>query len=474
MAANKDNDGLFHWNFNLADSDSDFTDIEYTKQQTPAETKGEPADMEPVIFVNGDYKPKDAGDFVGRYMENAGQNARAEKPQTVKVKKDSENLEAAIAYANTKTKKEAAAKKEAAESKKETAAKPAGKTVKPANNKYIAKRKSVRWQPIALIAAVVLVIALLVIIFWPKNDKPKDPKTSTNSAESGTKWTAVTQDSEIWKLMDSYFQAKVDADAPGLRLILVPEAHVSAGTIGMEARLYNGYVNREIQTYPGINKGESVICATYDTELAMLPGGVVPTLNWFYARKDSNNKLRLMTTEEMNAEESGETKAYVEEAAEELTDFVKKISDRYIATMNENPRVAQYMENIRNNDPYNVPPESTKATEPETTTEAQTEDPEQPSWTAPHGTEEDTSRTFCAYVNANSVRMRSTPSLDQDNVINIFDKGYYVYVIAVLEDWYKIDDVMAKNDATGEAQNPSGDRGYIYKDFITEYYSDLN
>ena len=54
MADNKKE--LFHWNFDLKNSDSDFTDIEYSPEVIPPADGQD--DIKPFIFVDGNYNPE--------------------------------------------------------------------------------------------------------------------------------------------------------------------------------------------------------------------------------------------------------------------------------------------------------------------------------------------------------------------------------------------------------------------------------
>ena len=80
-----------------------------------------------------------------------------------------------------------------------------------------------------------------------------------------------------------------------------------------------------------------------------------------------------------------------------------------------------------------------------------------------------------AVINADNLRMRSTPSTTtNDNIVEdhgyvlYFQKGHLVRIIGEYEDWYHIADDQEK-DASGGNQYASGKEGYIYKKFTDPY-----
>ena len=71
MADNKKE--LFHWNFDLKNSDSDFTDIEYSPEVIPpADGKD---DIKPFIFVDGNYNPETDADSFDESLGNSEKKA---------------------------------------------------------------------------------------------------------------------------------------------------------------------------------------------------------------------------------------------------------------------------------------------------------------------------------------------------------------------------------------------------------------
>ena len=127
---NKSNDSLFQWNFNLEDSDSDFTDIDFSssKKNTASDK-----DIEPIIFVRDETAKKKPEEKRPQGQPSASaQNAR--KTQTSGTRPSSR-----------------------------PSSRPAGKAAP--KKKKTSNFPALNWKLIAVIAAAVLLIALLTFVF---------------------------------------------------------------------------------------------------------------------------------------------------------------------------------------------------------------------------------------------------------------------------------------------------------------------
>lgn len=403
------NSNEFKWNFNLDDTDSDFTDIDFTNQDYERSDK----DIQPVIFVRDETPKKKA--------------ASAKQPD------------------------------EAERSAAPAAKRPATAARRPAARKTAAKKKKrssfdLNWRLIALIAAAVLLVALVVVLL------------SQCGKQEEKAWTAVEADSKVKTLMDSYFAAKKDGDADAMRLVLVQDARVNGSVIGLEATIYSDYTNISLQQYPGINKNEAVICATYDTGLEMLKGTSVPTIGWFYAKPDETGNLRLMTTTELGQEGSKDINEYVKAAGGLLADTtVADIQARYNNAVNSNSILQQYLQNIKDGNYYTVPSESEgeSGEDPSSTKEEPDSTPEEP---APTGN--------IVFVSSSSLRLRASASTEAEKLADL-QRGYCVTVLEDTGEWLKVRDDVKTNPSSGQAQNCTNKEGYISKQYTVDEFSKI-
>lgn len=370
------NNKEFQWNFNLDDADSDFTDIDFSSTSFEPSEK----DIQPIIFVRDETRKKKTE------TEKAPQNA---------------------APAHQAAKKPAAARRPAASVKKPAAKK-----------KKASKGIELNWRLIAVIAAAVLIVALIVLLLsmCGKGNKEKA-------------WTKVEADSKVKTVIDNYFQAKKEGDAQAMRKVLVADSVVNASVLSLEAGIYKDYTDIELQEYPGIGKNETVVCATYDTVLNLIPASV-PTISWFYVLPDEKGDLRLMTVTEMEAPENKSINDYAAAAAgllEKTT--VAEAQARFNTAVSSNSMLAQYLQNIKDGRYYDVPSESESENQTQNQTEPQTTEEVKPVEAG----------TF-VYVNAGTLNMRSGPTTNEDNVIWRFTRGWCVTVIGETGEWYKIRD----------------------------------
>ena len=224
MADKKSNDSLFQWNFNLEDSDSDFTDIDFSssnKKNTASDK-----DIEPIIFVRDETAKKKTEEKRSQVQSSSAQNSRKTQASGARP-------------ASRPSSRPAAGK--AAPRKKKASSGPA-----------------LNWRLIAVIAAAVLLIALLVVLLGRCGKKEEKA------------WTKVEADSKVKTIMDRYFDAKKNGSAEDMRKVLVEDAVVNASVLGIEASIYKDYADVSLQQYPGIKKDEYVVCASYDTVLSLI------------------------------------------------------------------------------------------------------------------------------------------------------------------------------------------------------------
>ena len=417
MADKKSNDSLFQWNFNLEDSDSDFTDIDFSssnKKNTASDK-----DIEPIIFVRDETAKKKTEEKRSQVQSSSAQNSRKTQASGTRP-------------ASRPSSRPAAGK--AAPRKKKASSGPA-----------------LNWRLIAVIAAAVLLIALLVVLLGRCGKKEEKA------------WTKVEADSKVKTIMDKYFDAKKNGSAEDMRKVLVEDAVVNASVLGIEASIYKDYADVSLQQYPGIKKDEYVVCASYDTVLSLIDASV-PTISWFYAQPDSSKNLRLLPITNKEKETNATVYNYVTAASGLLADTtVADVKTRYNNALNSNPDLKEYLQNIENGNYYTKPNGSASTEEPGTV--PSTDEP------APAGQ--------LQYVNVGSdvLNMRSSPSKpsDNSNVVKKLVSGYCVTVLGIDEfGWAHIKDDVTVNPATGEKQDAIGTEGYVDVRYITPNYSEVH
>ncbi len=414
MADKKSNDSLFQWNFNLEDSDSDFTDIDFSssKKNTASDK-----DIEPIIFVRDETaKKKPEARRPEAQSSASAQNAR--RTQTSGTRPVSR-----------------------------PASRPAGKAAP--KKKKASNFPALNWKLIAVIAAAVLLIALLVVLLGKCGKKEEKA------------WTKVEADSKVKAVMDRYFDAKKNGSAEDMRKVLVEDARVNASILGIEASIYKDYADVSLQQYPGIKKDECVVCATYDTVLSLIDASV-PTISWFYVQPDSAKNLRLLPVTNSEEESNSTIFNYVKAASALLADTtVAEVKTRHTNALQSNPDLVEYLQNIENGNYYTKPKGSTE----ETNVTPSTEEP------AP-GNE----TPYYVKVGDSFLKMRSTPSKENDNnVIKKLLSGYCVTVISIDEyGWAHIRDDVSVHPVTGAQQETSGRDAYVDVRYITVNYNEVN
>ena len=78
-----------------------------------------------------------------------------------------------------------------------------------------------------------------------------------------------------------------------------------------------------------------------------------------------------------------------------------------------------------------------------------------------------------AFINDNDVRVRSTPNTERsDNILGKLHFAHRILIVGETDEWYHIRDVLTEDGAGGE-QTPTGWEGYVFKEFVVEYFSQL-
>lgn len=413
------NSGL-KWNFEVNNSDDDFSDISYAPAMNfarNAETKAKDIKPEtPVYAAPRPVKPAatDADQIV------------IQPTETNKVLKEV-NQPAAQPKAKKTT---------------------SGTGLKKKKKKYISSRNKPNWTLIGIAVAAVLVIAVLVVLLWPKPEKEAE-------------WGKESTDSAVYTQVKTYYDALKDGDALALRSVLDGTAVTeSASIIGWKAQnVYEDFTRLQVHSIRGVNKGEYAVAATayykyytIDTE--------VPFLHWLYLRPDTNGILRILTVNEYGAEDADETmqeiKHYMVTATkmEYPKNLYEEVTNELKQLMENNPDLQDRIHAL--SDTTETPESDTAAvvdpTAPEPT-EPPTEEPTVSPWGA-------VARDFIGRINSGSVRLRRDPDTsDPDNVLGYFASGDKVHVIGELEKWYYIVDDAEGGRGTGKI-------GYVFKEYV--------
>lgn len=436
MADNKRD--VFHWNFDLKETDSDFTDIEYSPDSGRGDGDGE--GIQPFIFVDGNYKSdSSAASFVDNYVkDNTPEDYRRRE---YNYRRDEDLI---------------------------------GDTLREEEKPSLLDKVSgffengqINWKPILIALGVLCLVILLLIILWPKKEEKKE-------------WAQST-DTEILTLVESYFKAKNEGNAGSMKQLLIPEATVDSVALGLEAKIYESFNNIKVFSYPGLKKGEKCLFVTTDVKFTNIDS-MVPKGYYLYTRPDSSGKLRLLTENEFTSleAEKNTTYAYYKEAAKD--DFVistaAKITETTYQLYEVDPVLKEYAGYWKNND-FIYPTKSNEPSSSADNTTAPSSGSASESTTSVENTTEnalpngEVEVDFCAYVIEGGLRLRSTPEAGgPDNVLMQLPKGHYLWVVGELDGWYHVKDVRDDN-GIGGSQTPSGREGYVSKDYISKLYTDV-
>ena len=422
MANENKQDGLFHWNFDLQESDSDFTDIDYSANAINLTPKEEEAEIKPLIFVDGSYK-SDA---------SAGQ-------ETDSYEKEEEG-------SFRKYRKEAARKGAfAGRGKKE----PDHPDYYEDQERFSGEGRNIPWKPILIGGGILLLALLGLILMLGGRDKRE-------------KVWARNEDKTIDQLVRTYFQAKTEANATAMKNVLVEGAEVDSLQMTLDAKAYEAYNDVRVYAYPGMKKTETGLFLTYNSKFKNIDTQL-PTIAWFYVKPDKENNLKLMPlTDDSSPEYKYIYSTYAGSPVEKLAGEVSAANKKAIE---DDPNLRKYLSQLaaKNYEPF-VP--ETTTTVPPTTTQAPTT---QPTTTTaePVSTAYVPSGPIC-YITEDQVRMRSSmDTTDLGNVLTAFEAGHALEILEELDGWVRVRDMLSQNK-DGGAQTPTGQEGYVYASFISK------
>lgn len=414
MANDNKNDGLFHWNFDLHENDdSDFTDIDYSADAI--DVSSEDPDIRPVIFVDGSYKPgqepaeepKKEANVPGDVPKKHKKSALGKKAGALVHKKKKDDIDYYDDQERFSEEKE---------------------------------KRPIPWKPIIIGGAILLAaLAGLIIILVSRDHRKKV-------------W-AKNEDAAIEKLVKDYFQAKTNADAEAMKRIVVDEDSVNSVQMTLESKAYESYNDIRIYTYPGLKKTETGLFVTYNSKFWNIDTQL-PTIAWFYTKQDEEKNLRLMPlTDTDTAEYKYIVSTYDGSQVEKLSNEVTAANKKAVEG---DPILKKYLAQLATNNYEKYVPETTEA----------------PTTTAPVVTDPITTEYvpegpigYVYGVEGSVLRMRSSMTTEEDNVIAAFPEGYALEIIEELDGWVHVKDALT-NDGNGNSQNPGGLEGYVSADYL--------
>ncbi|MBQ4425823.1 MAG: hypothetical protein II882_08835 [Lachnospiraceae bacterium] len=299
-------------------------------------------------------------------------------------------------------------------------------------------------------------------------------ETSTEAPEA---WS-LSDNAAVNKLIADYFTAKLQADSTAMRDILVPEASVNGAIMVLEAKVYEDFKDIAVYRCDGEAEGESALYVEYQTKFNSIDT-LLPGYGWFYTVPDSAGNLKLMTMEELSGDGSAQTAQYQYilnqvNASPLINGRLTAVTAAYETASQSDARLHQLLSQMAAGN-YEIP-ETTEATEEPTESESETE---------PAQTEEDTTSDAGessgeskeplppvtiksgVFINTTSVRFRSSPSVEEDNLICYFQTGHFVELLEIENEWAHIIDNQPTN-GRGSAQECTGREGYVNKFLITE------
>ena len=420
MANDNKQDGLFHWNFDLQESDSDFTDIDYSANAISLTPK-EDEEIKPVIFVDGSYK--------------------SEAPATA----EPDSFEKEEEGSFRKYRKEAARKSAFSGRGKKESDQP---DYYEDRERFSGEGRNIPWKPIIIAGSVLLLALLGLILLLSGRDKRE-------------KVWARNEDKEINQLVNTYFRAKTEANASAMKNVLVEGAEVDSLQMTLDAKAYESYNDVRVYSYPGMKKTETGLFLTYNSKFKNIDTQL-PTIAWFYVKPDKDNNLKLMPlTDDSSPEYKYIYNTYSGSPVEKLAGEVSAANKKAIES---DPNLKKYLAQLaaKNYEPF-VP--ETTTTVPPTTTQAPT--------TQPTTASEPVSTAYVpsgpvGYITEDGVRMRSSmDTTDLSNVLTAFGAGHALEILEELDGWIKVRDVLTQNK-NGQAQTPSGQEGYVSASYFSK------
>lgn len=417
MANDNKQDGLFHWNFDLQESDSDFTDIDYSADAISVPGEEDSQEIKPLIFVDGSYKSDTAA-------KNEGEPFVQEQEGSFQKYKREAARKGAFLGRNKKDPDEADYYED--------------------QEKFAGDKKNIPWKPIIIAAAICALLLLgLILVLSGRDTREKA-------------WVR-NENKEIEQLVNTYFKAKTEANAAAMEKVLVPEATVNSVQMTLEAKAYESYNDIRIYTYPGMKKTETGLFLAYNSKFRNIDTQL-PTISWFYVKPDAEKNLRLMPLTNQDSQEykyiyGTYEGSPVEKVAQEVSAANKQ-------AIEGDTNLRKYLAQIAANNYETYVPETTTTVPPTTTPAPTTTTEAAPTTTAyvPTGP--------VGYITEDSVRMRSsTDTTDTSNVLTVLGAGHALEIIEDLGDWVRVRDVLTQNQS-GAAQTPIYQEGYVSAQFF--------
>ncbi len=454
--AEKNGGATWEWTLKRDEDDADFTDIDFS------ENKSDGTGAEPVLFGES----SDAGSLVDRFVDDSADQVRlsTELPPVEEEEEDDSLLNLPLFAAKAR---EAAGGPAGQSAGADPEPAPEKKNFKDNYQKKYISNKS-KQQRRKIILGVLALIVLVLLIIWLLHSCSREEQPSSKDV-----WTESESGGTVDKLVRQYFSAKKNGNAAEMRNTLDSTAIVVASDLENEAKIYEDFTDIKTYQAAGLNDGEYCLCVTYDAKFYTIDTEA-PSQGWYYARPDSNGRLRLMTSSEYTPEKKTDgTEDPVQKIYDHLTkqaedskilEVKADVKARYNTAVANDSRLAKMMENLRNGIPE-IPPveEPTLPSSSEMPTE-----PTEPSVVDPSTQEiivDPTVNTQPAqqfepldqtmYVTEDTVNMRSAPDTSRENVITTLMTNSELHVTGVSDEWYRVD--------------YNGSEGYVYRKYVSPY-----
>lgn len=419
MANDNKQDGLFHWNFDLQESDSDFTDIDYSAKAISVSQEEDGQEIKPLIFVDGSYK-SDAS------AKNEGETVPPEQEGSFQKYKREAARKGAFLGRGRKDPEEADYYDD--------------------QEKFSGEKKNIPWKPIIIAAALCALLLLgLILVLSGRDSREKAWVRNDNK--------------DIAQLVNTYFKAKTEANAAAMEKVMVDDVKVNSVQMTLEAKAYESYNDIRIYTYPGMKKTETGLFLAYNSKFRNIDTQL-PTIAWFYVKQDDNKNLRLLPLTDQNSQEYKYIySTYEGSPVEKVAQEVSAANQRAIES---DPDLRKYLAQIAANNYETFIPETTTTVPPTTTPEPTTE---------PSTTQEPATTAYVpigpvGYITEDGVRMRSsTDTTNLSNVLTAFEAGHALEILEELDGWVRVRDRLTQNQSGG-AQTPTNQDGYVSADYF--------
>ena len=152
------------------------------------------------------------------------------------------------------------------------------------------------------IAVVLIAVLAVLVVFLVTMEEPKDPQPSADESSSESESSTDIGNSfpevpaidmlRINELIETYYQAKMDADADTLNKIVVTDQPFKTADLLQDTNIISRYDNFRMYVIPGNVMDFDIVYVTYDIYFQGLSVGA-PALNHFVIQKQNADTFRI-------------------------------------------------------------------------------------------------------------------------------------------------------------------------------------